>query len=165
MFASTQVDYLIWGGVMTALFAGLHFWWPKMTGRMYNRFLARFSPLFIFFGFFGTFFPQFVLGYLGMPRRYHQYPEEWQMLNVLSSAGASLLAIGYILPVIYLVYSFFWGPVAGSNPWNAKGLEWQTTSPPDQHNFTEVPIVEDVYDYASDRKRPELTGQEEPQGV
>jgi cytochrome c oxidase subunit 1 len=102
----------------------------------------------VFVGFNLTFFPQFLLGYLGMPRRYHAYPEEFQILNVMSTAGASILAVGYVIPLIYLIWSLFYGPVAGPNPWQAKGLEWWTTSPPPSENFPEIPVVEEeAYDY------------------
>ena len=102
----------------------------------------------IFIGFNLTFFPQFVLGYLGMPRRYHAYPPEFQVLNVLSSAGASILGVGYLIPMIYLMWSLRYGRVAGSNPWGAVGLEWMTTSPPPTENFAETPIVTwEAYEY------------------
>jgi cytochrome c oxidase subunit 1 len=99
----------------------------------------------------GTFLPQFVLGYLGMPRRYHQYPPEFQVLNVRSSAGASILAVGYLLPFAYLFDSLRWGEPAGPNPWHATGLEWQTPSPPPKHNFEETPVVtRGPYEYATE---------------
>ena len=108
----------------------------------------RSAPAIIFIGFNLTFFPQFILGYLGMPRRYHAYPPEFQVLNVLSSAGASILGVGYLIPMIYLMWSLRYGKVAGSNPWGAVGLEWTTTSPPPTENFAETPIVTwDAYDY------------------
>jgi len=99
-------------------------------------------------GFNLTFFPQYILGYLGMPRRYHVYPADFQILNVMSTAGASILAIGYLLPLIYLIGSLRSGKVAGDNPWDATGLEWQTSSPPPKHNFEEIPVVTGPpYDY------------------
>ena len=107
-----------------AYLGGLHFWWPKMTGRMYPEGWAKLSALMIFLGFNLTFFPQFILGYLGMPRRYHVYPDEFQVLHVLSTAGASVLAVGYLLPLIYFAWSLRYGRVAGANPWGATGLEW-----------------------------------------
>ena len=104
----------------------------------------------IFIGFNLTFFPQFMLGYLGMPRRYAFYPQEFQVLNVMSSAGASILGVGYLIPLIYLTWSMRYGPVAGTNPWGAKGLEWQTASPPPTDNFEETPVVtEEAYGYAT----------------
>jgi cytochrome c oxidase subunit I len=95
----------------------------------------------VFVGFNLTFFPQFLLGYLGMPRRYHAYDESYQVLNVLSTAGASILAVGFVLPAIYFAYSWFRGPIASDNPWGAKGLEWETSSPPPTENFRITPIV------------------------
>jgi cytochrome c oxidase subunit 1 len=127
---------------------GIHYWWPKMTGRLYSEGWGIVSAIIIFVGFNLTFFPQFILGYLGMPRRYHAYPEEWQVLNVMSTAGASILGVGYLLPLGYLIWSLRYGPRAGDNPWHATGLEWQTPSPPPTHNFHETPFVTtDAYDY------------------
>jgi cytochrome c oxidase subunit I len=131
-----------------AYLGGLHYWWPKISGRLYNEALAKISAGIIFIGFNLTFFPQFVLGYLGMPRRYHAYPPDFQVLNVLSSAGASILGVGYLIPMIYLMWSLRYGRLAGSNPWGAVGLEWTTTSPPPTENFAETPLVTwDAYDY------------------
>jgi cytochrome c oxidase subunit 1 len=103
----------------------------------------------MFVGFFLTFIPQFILGYLGMPRRYHNYPAEFQILNVMSSAGSTVLLVGYLLPFTYLFYSLFYGEEAGDNPWDATGLEWQTSSPPPTENFYTTPVVtEGPYEYA-----------------
>ncbi len=149
-FIVAHFHYIMVGGMVMAYIGGLHYWWPKMTGRMYPEGWAKLSALIIFLGFNLTFFPQFVLGYLGMPRRYHAYPPEFQVLNVMSSAGASILAVGYVLPMIYFLWSLRYGARAGSNPWGATGLEWQTTSPPPTHNFHETPIVShEAYDYES----------------
>jgi cytochrome c oxidase subunit 1 len=118
---------------------------------MYSRSASRLAALLIFAGFVLTFTPQFILGYLGMPRRYHHYPPEFQVLNVLSTAGASILALGYVLPFAYLFYSLRWGEPAGPNPWRATGLEWQTTSPPPKHNFEVTPVVtREPYEYATE---------------
>jgi cytochrome c oxidase subunit 1 len=134
-----------------AYMAGLHYWWPKITGRLYPESWGRLSAMIIFIGFLLTFLPQFVLGYLGMPRRYYAYPPEFQILNVLSSAGASILAVGYALPLTYLIWSLRYGPAAGPNPWHATGLEWQTPSPPTTHNFAEIPIVDcGPYEYSGE---------------
>jgi cytochrome c oxidase subunit 1 len=140
-FVVAHFHYVMVGGMVLAYLCGLHFWWPKITGRMYAELPAKAAALIIFLGFNLTFFPQFVLGYLGMPRRYHAYPPEFQVLHVLSSAGASILAVGFLLPMIYLVWSLYNGPIAGPNPWEATGLEWQTPSPPPTHNFLETPMV------------------------
>ncbi len=149
-FIVAHFHYIMVGGMVMAYMGALHFWWPKITGRMYPENLARLAALIIFVGFNLTFFPQFILGYLGMPRRYHAYPPEFQVLNVMSSAGASILAIGYLLPMIYFMWSMRYGRIAGPNPWNAKGLEWETTSPPPTHNFAETPIVtEEAYAYGT----------------
>jgi cytochrome c oxidase subunit 1 len=116
---------------------------------MYPEGWAKLSALVIFLGFNLTFFPQFILGYLGMPRRYHVYPDEFQVLHVLSTAGASVLAVGYLMPLIYFMWSLKYGAIAGRNPWKATGLEWQTDSPPPVHNFDEIPIVtREAYDYS-----------------
>ncbi|MFL6514582.1 MAG: cytochrome c oxidase subunit I [Chthoniobacterales bacterium] len=147
-FVIAHFHYIMVGGMVMAYLGALHFWWPKISGRMYPERLARLSAITIFLGFNLTFFPQFILGYLGMPRRYHVYAPEFQVLNVLSSAGASILAIGYILPLIYLIWSWKYGRLAGPNPWQATGLEWTTASPPPPDNFEETPIVnEEPYRY------------------
>jgi len=140
-FVIAHFHYIMVGSAVMAYLGGIHFWWPKMTGRRYPEVLARLAALIIFLGFNLTFFPQFILGYLGMPRRYHVYPPEFQALNVLSSAGASILAVGYVLPLIYLIWSLRYSPVAGMNPWKARGLEWQTPSPPPTDNFEVTPVV------------------------
>jgi cytochrome c oxidase subunit I len=148
-FVVAHFHYIMVGGAVMAFLGGIHYWWPKMTGRLYPDLWARFAALVIFIGFNLTFFPQFVLGYLGMPRRYGIYPQEFQVLNVMSSAGASILAIGYVIPLIYFYWSWKYGPPAGPNPWGAKGLEWEhTSSPPPTENFDHIPMVtEDAYNY------------------
>jgi len=147
-FVVAHFHYIMVGGAVMGYLGGIHFWWPKMTGRMYSEAWARFSALVIFVGFNLTFFPQFVLGYLGMPRRVHTYTEEFQVLNVMSTAGASILGAGYVIPMVYLLLSLKYGREAGSNPWGATGLEWQTASPPTPHNFHETPTVDhEAYAY------------------
>ncbi len=147
-FVVAHFHYVMVGGVLMGYLGGMHFWWPKISGRMYPEGWAKLSALFIFAGFNLTFFPQFILGYLGMPRRYWQYPPEFQVLNVLSTAGASILAVGYLLPMIYFLWSLRYGPIAEANPWNAAGLEWKTTSPPPTFNFDETPVVTwEAYNY------------------
>jgi cytochrome c oxidase subunit 1 len=148
-FIVAHFHYIMVGGMVMAYLGGIHFWWPKISGRMYPEGWARLSALVVFLGFNLTFFPQFILGYLGMPRRYHIYPPEFEVLNVLSTAGASILGVGYLMPLIYLAWSMRYGPRAPANPWNATGLEWQTSSPPPTENFEIVPTVtEDAYAYA-----------------
>ncbi|MDD5543170.1 MAG: cytochrome c oxidase subunit I [Acidobacteriia bacterium] len=147
-FVIAHFHYIMVGGMVMAYLGGIHFWWPKISGRMYPQGWARFAALVIFVGFNLTFFPQYILGFLGMPRRYAVYPAEFQVLNVMSSAGASILGVGYLIPLIYFIWSMRYGPVASANPWNAKGLEWQTPSPPPTENFEEIPVVtEEAYDY------------------
>jgi cytochrome c oxidase subunit 1 len=149
-FVIAHFHFIMVGGTVMAYMAGLHYWWPKMTGKMYPEGFSKLSALIIFVGFVLTFLPQFVVGYLGMPRRYHAYPPEYQVLNVMSSAGASILAVGYLLPFTYLFYSLFAGKPAGNNPWGATGLEWQTPSPPPTENFEATPVVtEGPYEYAT----------------
>src|SRR5579863_3239811 len=152
-FVVAHFHYVMVGGMVLAYMGGLHFWWPKITGRMYPEGWAKFSALLVFVGFNLTFFPQFIAGYLGQPRRYHAYAPEFQVYNVMSTAGASVLAVGYIIPFIYLMWSLKFGPLAGNNPWKAKGLEWETTSPPPTYNFETPPIVtEEAYAYAAHKE-------------
>jgi cytochrome c oxidase subunit I len=149
-FVVAHFHYIMVGGTVMAYMGGIHFWWPKITGRLYPDGWARFAALLIFVGFNLTFFPQFMLGFLGMPRRYATYPAEFQVLNVMSSAGASILAIGYLIPFVYLFWSMRYGPVASANPWRATGLEWETPSPPPTENFEDTPVVtEEAYAYST----------------
>jgi cytochrome c oxidase subunit I len=148
-FIVAHFHYIMVGGAVMGYLGAMHYWWPKISGRLYPEAWARLAAAVIFVGFNLTFFPQFMLGYLGMPRRYAFYPPEFQFLNVMSSAGASILGVGYLIPLIYFFWSMRYGPVAGPNPWGATGLEWQTPSPPPTDNFERVPIVtEEPYDYA-----------------
>jgi cytochrome c oxidase subunit I len=149
-FVVAHFHYVMVGGAIMGYLAALHFWWPKMTGRMYPEGWGKLAAMLVFVGFNLTFFPQFILGYMGMPRRYHSYPEEWAVLNVLSTAGSSVLGLGYLLPVIYLTWSLKYGKVVTErNPWGARGLEWELVDPvPDPHNFERIPIVtRPAYDY------------------
>ena len=152
-FVVAHFHYVMVGGAVMGYMAGLHFWWPKMTGRMYSEFWGKISAAIVFIGFNLTFFPQYVMGYLGMPRRYYSYPPEFQVYHILSTAGASILAVGYLLPLIYLFWSLKFGPDSGPNPWRAMGLEWQTPSPPPTENFEETPIVT-TPPYAYDLQAP-----------
>jgi cytochrome c oxidase subunit I len=147
-FVVAHFHYIMVGGALMGYLGGMHFWWPKITGRMYPEFWAKIGAIVMFLGFNLTFFPQFVLGYMGMPRRYHAYPPEFQTLNVLSTAGAAVLGVGYMIPFVGFLWSLKYGRVAGPNPWNATGLEWTTDSPPPTENFAEVPVVtEPAYAY------------------
>jgi cytochrome c oxidase subunit 1 len=157
-FVVAHFHYIMVGGMVTAYMAGLHFWWPKLTGRLYPETWGRIAAVTSFAGFNLTFFPQYVLGFLGMPRRYHTYPDAFQIWHVLSSAGAVVLALGYLMPLGYLTWSLFRGPKAPDNPWGATGLEWQTSSPPPVHNFDAPPeVTGPPYDY----KLPEADRPEE----
>jgi cytochrome c oxidase subunit I len=140
-FVIAHFHYIMVGATVSAFFGGLHYWWPKMTGRLYPEMWARFAAILTFVGFNLTFFPQFILGYLGMPRRSYTYPSDWQSWNVLSSAGASILAVAYLLPLFYLGWSLLRGRPAGPNPWRATGLEWTTASPPPTDNFARTPVI------------------------
>ncbi|OHV16766.1 cytochrome c oxidase subunit I [Methylorubrum extorquens] len=154
-FVVAHFHYIMVGASVSAYFAGLHFWWPKVTGRMYPESWARFAALLIFFGFNLTFFPQFIAGYLGMPRRYYAYPPEFQVWNVLSSSGAAVLAVAYLMPLGYLTWSLFFGARALNDPWNASGLEWRTTSPPPRQNFFGNPeVLGRPYDYHPESVAP-----------
>jgi cytochrome c oxidase subunit 1 len=148
-FIVAHFHYIMVGGAVMGYLGGIHFWWPKISGRKYPNGWAALAAAIIFIGFNLTFFPQFILGYLGMPRRYAFYPAEFQVLNVMSSAGATVLGVGYLIPLIYLMWSMRYGPIAEPNPWGATGLEWKTASPPPTENFAEIPVVtEEAYAYA-----------------
>lgn len=140
-FVVAHFHYVMVGGQVIAYLGGIHYWWPKMTGKMYSEFWGKVSAMLVFVGFNLTFFPQFILGYLGMPRRYASYPEELQVLNIFSTAGATVLGMGLLMPVIYLTQSLINGKAAGDNPWVLPGLEWRTSSPPPTFNFEEMPVV------------------------
>ncbi|MDX2154564.1 MAG: cytochrome c oxidase subunit I [Bryobacteraceae bacterium] len=148
-FVVAHFHFIMVGGSVLAYLGGIHYWWPKISGKMYPDGWGRFSALVVFVGFNLTFLPQFILGYLGMPRRYHAYPEEFWVLNVFSTAGASILGVGYFLPLVYLIWSWFYGPEAPANPWQARGLEWQVPSPPPTTNFPAPPLVtQETYEYS-----------------
>ncbi len=154
-FVVAHFHYIMVGGAVMGYLGGIHYWWPKISGRLYPEVWGKIAAGLIFFGFNLTFFPQFILGYLGMPRRYHAYAPEFQVLNVMSTAGASILAVGYLLPLVYLLWSLRYGEIAGSNPWGATGLEWRTPSPPPTSNFEETPVVTwEAYDYSSLEEAP-----------
>jgi cytochrome c oxidase subunit 1 len=157
-FVIAHFHYIMVGGTVMAFLGGVHYWWPKVSGKMYPEGLARLSAAIVFIGFNLTFFPQYVLGYLGMPRRYAAYPEEFQMLHVLSTAGATILGVGYVFPLCYLIWSWYYGRDATPNPWRATGLEWKTPSPPPAHNFEVTPVVTAPrpYDYEAMKEELEL---------
>lgn len=149
-FIVAHFHYVMVGGTIMGFMGALHFWWPKMTGRIYSESIAQWNAILVFIGFNLTFFPQFVMGWMGMPRRYHYYyfAPEYQPYHIMSTLGASALAVGFAVPFFYLTKSLFTGKKASDNPWNAHGLEWATTSPPPTENFSyKVIITDDVYDY------------------
>lgn len=147
-FIVAHFHFVMVGGMLMAFLSGIHFWWSKWTGRMYPEKISELAAVVTFIGFCLTFFPQFILGTLGMPRRYASYPPEFQALNVFSTAGATILGVGYLLPILYLTWSLKCGAVAGDNPWQATGLEWMTQSPRLTDNFAEIPIMDhEAYDY------------------
>jgi len=166
-FVIAHFHTIMVGGTVSAFMAGIHYWWPKVTGKMYNEFWAQFAAITMFLGFNLTFLPQFIMGWLGMPRRYHLYPDVFQIWHILSSAGAVILAAAYLMPLFYLTWSIVYGRKAPPNPWNATGLEWQTPSPPPKPNFLRPPRVDaDPYEY-HDFGRSEEIGAEaraRPQG-
>ena len=147
-FVVAHFHYVMMGGTVIAMLGGLHYWWPKMTGRMYSEFWGRIGCLLVFLGFNATFFSQFLLGSLGMPRRYHTYAAEYQSVHMFSSIGSFVLAAGLFLTLFYLVHSLFRGKIAPANPWGGATLEWHCTSPPPHDNFSVAPTVGDPYDYS-----------------
>ena len=151
-FVIAHFHYIMVGGMVMGFMGGLHYWWPKISGRMYPEFAGKMAAIITYVGFNLAFFPQFILGFMGMPRRYHDYPPEFQWLNVLSTAGVSILGVGYILPLLYFLWSTKWGERAPANPWRATGLEWQAASPPPKHNFPVVPrVTKPPYTYQAEQ--------------
>jgi cytochrome c oxidase subunit 1 len=138
-FVVAHFHFIMVGSTMMAFLAALHYWWPKLTGRTYNERWGLVAAVFVILGFVFTFLPQFLLGNEGMPRRYFSYPERYWMLNVASTAGASVLAIGFTIVLVYILVALRHGAVAGANPWGSRGYEWLTPSPPPLENFEEVP--------------------------
>jgi cytochrome c oxidase subunit 1 len=156
-FVVAHFHYVMMGGNVIAALGGLHYWWPKMTGKMFNETAGRIAAALVFVGFNLTFFPQFILGSQGMPRRYYDYLPEFQPLHQVSTYGSWVLSAGLFLILGYLVASLFSKKRAPANPWGALTLEWtHTTSPPHPHNFETTPIVtRGPYDY---HLAPELFG-------
>jgi cytochrome c oxidase subunit 1 len=147
-FVVAHFHYVMMGGTVMAFLAGLHYWWPKMTGRMYKEKLARLAAVLMFIGFNVTFLTQFVLGSKGMPRRYYDYLEEFQPLHQMSTFGSWILGAAFLIILIYLLQSLKSGAKATANPWGSLGIEWRTPSPPPLENFEETPtITTGPYDY------------------
>jgi cytochrome c oxidase subunit I len=158
-FVVAHFHYVMMGSTVIAFLGGLHYWWPKMTGRMYNETLGRIGAVLVFIGFNTTFLPQFLMGQRGMPRRYYNYLPEFEEMHRLSTYGSWILAAALFLTLFYLVASLFNGKKAPANPWGGTTLEWKTQSPPIEHNFEEIPVLDRLpYDY----RRPLET---EPIGV
>ena len=145
-FVVAHFHYVAVGSTLTAVLGGLFHWWPKMFGRMYHENLGRFSCLFVFMGFNLTFFPQFLLGTQGMPRRYYNYLPEFEFWHQVSTVGAMTLGIGMLLATATLVHSLLRGRPAPANPWGAATLEWQCSSPPPHDNFKSPPPARDPYE-------------------
>ena len=152
-FVVAHFHYVMVGGGVMGFLAALHFWWPKITGRMYPEGWARFAAIVIFVGFNLTFFPQFQMGVHGSLRRYHFYAQQFEVFHIMSTAGASVMGMGYMLLAGYLVWSLKFGKIAPANPWKARGLEWEIPSPPPTENFVIEPVVVHeayAYDFASE---------------
>lgn len=141
-FVVSHFHYVMMGGTITAFLGGLFHWWPKITGHMYNECLGKWSAWLVFLGFNMTFFVQFMMGTQGMPRRYHSYLPQFQIYHQISTWGSYLLGVGLFVALYALVHAIFKGPKAPQNPWGGKSLEWQTTTPPIEHNFEVQPVVE-----------------------
>jgi cytochrome c oxidase subunit 1 len=140
-FIVAHFHYTMFGGTAFAFFAALHYWYPKMFGRLYREGLARLSWFLVFVGFNTLYFPMFILGWEGMPRRYYDYLPQYQPLNVVSTVGSWILAAGIIVMFFNLIRSLRRGEKAGDNPWGGTTLEWKTSSPPPTENFEEIPTV------------------------
>jgi cytochrome c oxidase subunit 1 len=147
-FVVAHFHYVMMGGTVIAFIGGLHYWWPKMTGRMYSEKWGRIATALVFTGFNMTFFSQFIMGSRGMPRRYFNYLDQYQPIHAFSTYGSWVLGTGLFLTAIYLLASLKYGPLAPDNPWGGTTMEWQTSSPPIAHNFEEQPVLEhEPYDY------------------
>jgi cytochrome c oxidase subunit 1 len=140
-FVVAHFHYVMFGGTGIALFAGLHYWFPKITGRMFSEVFARIYTIMLFFGFNLLYFPMFIMGWLGMPRRYHDYLPVYQKWHAMSTVGSWIVAVGVLLMVINLIRSARKGEHAPPNPWDGRTLEWTVPSPPPHENFDEIPTV------------------------
>ncbi|MFZ3229064.1 MAG: cytochrome c oxidase subunit I [Pseudobdellovibrio sp.] len=140
-FVVAHFHYVMVGGTLMSIMGGFYYWFPKMFGKMYNQLSAIWSWVFIFIGFNVTFFPQFILGAKGMPRRYFDYVPEFEQLNRISTVGSWLIAIGFIIGLVTIIQGIRKGAKAPDNPWGSKTLEWTTSSPPPHDNFTHEPVV------------------------
>jgi cytochrome c oxidase subunit I len=155
-FIVAHFHYVMMGGTVMAFLGGLHYWWPKMWGRMYSEFWAKISLALIFVGFNATFFTQFIMGSQGMPRRYYTYVDTYHRLHAFSSYGSWVLGLGFVVMAVYLIHSLVRGSKAPANPWRSLTMEWETTSPPIPHNFDRTMVLEHGpydYDVIDPRKR------------
>jgi len=147
-FVVAHFHYVMMGGTVMAFLGGLHFWWPKMWGRMFSNLWSKISVALIFVGFNVTFFTQFIMGSQGMPRRYHNYLDQYQPLHAFSTYGSYIMGLGFVIMAVYLFHSIFKGKPAGNNPWASLTHEWSLSSPPPTHNFDEIPKSDNgPYDY------------------
>jgi len=148
-FVVAHFHYVMMGSALIAMIGGLHHWWPKMTGRMFNETWGKIGCALVFVGFNMTFFTQFMLGSQGMPRRYYMYKPEFQIYHHISTGGSYIMGLGFVITAIYLLHSLFAGRKAPANPWGGASLEWQCTSPPPHDNFSVTPRVGDCYDFSA----------------
>ncbi|MDQ3034750.1 MAG: cytochrome c oxidase subunit I [Myxococcota bacterium] len=147
-YVVAHFHYVMVGGTVFGFLGGLHYWWPKMTGKLYNERLAQVAFSLVFVGFNVTFFTQFLLGSHGMPRRYYDYLDQYQPLHAFSSVGSYILGVGFVIMLVMFVLSLMRGAKSPPNPWGSAGFEWQTSSPPIMHNFHETPVItRGPYDY------------------
>jgi len=147
-FVVAHFHYVMVGSIMFAFFGGLHYWWPKMFGVMYNELLGKIAAGFMFVGFNVTFFPQFVMGSRGMPRRYATYLPEFQFMHQVSTVGAFLLGTGVLIAVVTMIWSLINGRKSPQNPWGGSTMEWEAATPPITENFKVTPTVKPVYDHS-----------------
>jgi cytochrome c oxidase subunit 1 len=158
-FVVAHFHYVMMGGAITALLGGLHYWWPKMSGRLYEEKMGRIASVIVLFGLNLTFFPQFIMGSRGMPRRYYNYLEEFQPLHQLSTIGAFTMGLGFLLTAVYLLKSLKSGKIAPANPWGGNTLEWACSSPPPYYNFHHAPVVtEGPYEYEEWKYDEKISG-------
>jgi cytochrome c oxidase subunit 1 len=164
-FVVAHFHYVMFGGTLMAFLGGLHYWWPKMFGKMYSEFWGRITCGLLFLSFNLTFFAQFIMGSRGMPRRYANYDEQFTTLHQISTAGSWLMGIAFIIMLVYLIHSLFRGRQAPQNPWGAATLDWQCPSPPPHDNFPEQPRVGDPYDLSHIEYDPGVGGYVSTEGM
>jgi cytochrome c oxidase subunit 1 len=157
-FIVAHFHYTMFGGTVIAFLGGMHYWWPKMTGKMYSEKLGKFACVLLFIGFNTTFFSQFVMGSRGMPRRYFHYQEEFTSLNQLASLGSYIMAVAFFIMAGYFIHSLMKGKKAPANPWGGNSLEWHTPSPPPLENFSQDVVATDPYDFTDWKYDPAIEG-------